>query len=107
MVTGAGPSKEQQALKQKLVDNALAAILSTARQPGLRIVKDLAPDERAQEVTCWTIESETLDRSEVLFQSVLSSGRGVLLVTFEGYNSAVATAVYDNFIRSVRVNPDI
>ncbi len=69
--------------------------------PQLRVTSELKMDTRIVAMECWALEAESLDGTEVFFQSAFRNGMGVLYVTFEGYNSPTAKLEWLTFLKSV------
>jgi hypothetical protein len=103
-VSGVGSSTELENIRSRILETTLASVNKAAQKPDLRIVKSLTQDERVLKIECWTVEAESLDGVEIFFQSVFRNELGILLATFEAYNSSESKTLYENFIKSVEKN---
>jgi len=99
---GHGSKDEEESVRERLLQNAFSSAIAAASQPDLQVKRKLAPDSRVTGVEAWTWESETIDGVEIFFQTVFRSGMGVMLVTFEAYNSPTAKLAYEIFVKSVK-----
>lgn len=104
-IEGVGSDAELEAIRHRILQNALESVKQAASHPELEVTRSLERDEKVRHLEYWSLTSQTADRGTLFLESVFLAERGLLLVTFEAPNTITSTALYDRFIQSVRSLP--
>jgi len=100
-LAGYGTVSELERLQRRSFENASQAVKNAANHSALKVMQDLHRESRVLKVECWSLISQTHDQGTLFHQFVFQSGRGVLLVTFEGPNTSELMTVIEQFLQSV------
>jgi len=105
LLEGAKEGPEAEATRQRLFQNATAAVEEAARQPELTVIKPFGREDGAARLPSWTLHAQTKEGDVFFSQAVLTSPAGLLLVTFEAPKTAESLGFYRQFLGSIRPAP--
>jgi hypothetical protein len=103
LIRGVGEMDELNAARQQLFQNAEQSAKNAAAHPALKITQPFQREPRVSNIECWTLRAQTHDSSSMFYQAVFSGPRGIMLTSLEAPNTAALEAIFEQFIKSVRV----
>ena len=101
-IEGHGPEEEILPIKEQLFEKAVTAVKQAAAHPELRVTGPLKRDFSNQWLECWTLSAQTLSGDTLFYESIVRTGRSVVLITYEAPHTPDAAITYRDFIRSIR-----
>lgn len=103
-IQGDGTKADLISIRERLFQNAVTSVNNAATHPELTITDPLERDVSHQELECWTLRSRTLTGETLFIETIITTDRGVTLITFEAPNTPESEGIYLKFIRSIRPN---
>lgn len=103
LIQGNGELDDLNAVRQQLFQNAEQSAKNAASHPALKITQPFQREPRVSNIECWSLCAQTLDSGSLFYQAVFSGPRGIMLTSLDGPNAAALEAIFEQFIKSVRV----
>lgn len=104
LIEGIGPIRERAMVRQKIIDNAIAAVKKAASHPDLVVEKEFKREDIVADrnFESWKMESMTRDGEFVFSQAIIACDQGVVMITFEAPRQPENREFFARFLQTFK-----